>query len=414
MKLLLLTLGIVFFFILYSFYKGEVVESELIWNIFIEANVYVVLSFCIIGFIWKQERNIYIKNIINNEGVKTSLFQNISLRGIIKKIFEKYIYILAIILLYFSSFLLLNTLFEEIALSEIFLVFNAWVLFLYFIGWNIKIFQDFLRVNTSVISVYYILYHIAYIAWISSLFSVIDIINIILLWVLFFLFIRFSRSEQHLPEFFTYVLIFLYLELIVVSSYVFDSTAFISIFILFLWSLLFLLYTSEVSKYISLKKKYVRIWGLCSWYICVCLSLIFAVQISTVSFFIVIMLLTLSYIFYTFHNYFENYISLVFSFFWICISGYILFFSVWLPSFYIPLFFFVLSALFLFADGILDDVHVYDNYFFHVFSLLVNLVWCILFFVFMELSILGVSILLMWESLYFFLSYYTLPKKITD
>ena len=412
MKLLLFILGVIFFFILYSFYIAGGVEKTLVWNVFIEANIYVLVSIFIIGYVWRQEK--YHHKQVQGDDIKEkkSLIQSIPFRKIIKKLFENYVYVVAIILFYFSSFLLLNTLFEEIALSEIFLVFNLWVLFLYFMGGNIKVFQDFLRVNTSVISLYYILYHIAYIAGISPWFSIIDLVNIIILWLLFFLFIRFSRQEQHLPEFFTYVLIFLYLEMIVICMYIFGFTTFVSIFILFLWALLFLLYTSGVSKVISLNKKYIRIWGLFSWYVCIILSLIFTIQVSILSFLVAFMIIVLSYIFYIFHNYFENYISLIFSFFWILIACYIFFSSMWLPYFYMSLFFFILSAFFLIADGFLDDVHDYDSYFFHIFSLLVNLVWCILFFLFWELSILSLSLLLMWESLYLFLSYYTLPKKI--
>jgi len=420
MKILLLLLGLCFFFIFYFFYNKTDVESSFFYNIFLEANLYVFVAFALIFYIWTQENVSSHELDEENQEDKISffhIFDDFSFKIFVMNIFEKYIYIIAIILFYISSSLFLHVFFENIKIEWIFMFFNILVLSLYFLEEKFQVFQDFLRVNTSVISLYYILFHIFYIFSSSLQFSYVDMVNIAIVWLLFYIFLQSTRWKKYKAEFYSYILIFLLLEIMVFCKYVFGEVYYVLLLLSALFSFVFLIYTSEISQKINLPKKYIRIWGLFLSYIFIIFSSKYLLVHEIWWLIITPILLSSTYILYMFHRIFQNYISLFFSLFSGLIFSLIIYWYMFSDMYtqYIGIYLLCFSGLYLIIYQCIESTQkwdtAYDSYFFHVFSFIVNLVWCLLFVVFRDISILSLSLLLMGESIYLFYSYYTLPKQ---
>lgn len=79
--------------------------------------------------------------------------------GFVINIFSCYIYYIACALFYFAIYLILKSIYGEVELSSLFLLLNVVVIGLYFLEHKISIFQDFIRVNLILISLYYIVVH---------------------------------------------------------------------------------------------------------------------------------------------------------------------------------------------------------------------------------------------------------------
>lgn len=415
MKFLLFILGISFFFIFYFFYWSENIQESLFKNIFLEANLYVIFSIFCILYIWKQEWQTQ-KEEMNDWEIPISrdFKLNISFTKLSKIFFEKYIYILGIILFYLSTSLFLHVFFEDISLSWIFLFFNLLVGTLYFLEEKFQVFQDFLRVNTSVISLYYIFFHIAYLLGIVEVFSLVDMVNIAITWLLFYIFLNSSRQRKYIPEFYTYILVFFFLELLVLLKFLLWETYIGAVLISSVLAWWFLIYTSEISKFLHLNKKYIRIWGLCSSYIYIILVWRYVIETWYISLLFLVITLLISTLLFLFHRKFENYISLFFASYGFLVAAFISYSSLFSGTIfytYAWIFMILLSFGYILWSTFSSRKYIHDRYFFHIFSLVVNILWCILFVLYYDMSILSLSILLMVESIYFFYSYYTLPKN---
>lgn len=414
MKTLLFLLGISFFFIFYFFYTGKLLEKAFFSSIFLEANMYVALSVCFIVYVWKSERpsdNVWKDNL--QEWYISNILAQFSLKNLIKVFFEKYIYIIAISLFYLSTFLFLRVLYDSVNIAWLFFVSNIVVIILYALEENFKLFRDFLRVNTSVVSLYYIFFHIFYISWGDISFLPVDIWNILLVWLLLYLFMKSSLRRDYMSEFYSYILCFLLLEILVIFKYIFGEIYGIIALVLALFSFLFLVFTTHIHVKLGLSKSLIRFWGIILSCIYIILSLKY-IFVSSVFWPIFLPLLLGSvYLLYVFHKVFENYVSLFFALLWIAT-----FFLVWYNIFlwientvYIYSICFTLAGIYLLISFFSREAREYDKYFLHIFSLLVNLVWCISFLFFSNISILSISILCFWESLYLFASYYIFFKK---
>ncbi len=412
MKFLLFFLGIIFFFIFFFFSKNSFSWDSFFVNLYIEANIYVWISILLIlGVIKTDLRKKHKKN------TKTRLFTfQLSYKDVfvyIKLFFEKYIYYIACIFFYISLFLIFQVSIGEVDLPRIFLFFNILILILYFLEHKFFLFQDFIRVNTAIVSLYYILFHILYLFWYIEWFSWEDVLNILFLFLLFFFFFRSSIWKKYISALASYLITFIFLEISVfIKFFSFDMQIVIASISFFI-ALFFFTQTSYFSKKLGVSKGLVRVWGLLFSYI----YLIFmSFQIFNQSF--ISWIFTLGwvytwYILFLFHNKFQNYISLLFSSYAISLSLYSFYLLVIPESFekiYLSFLLFCISWIFIFLDKIYKVAYVYDVYFFHIFSILVNLCWVLLFFFFWDFSILNLGILLLWESIYFFFSYYTLRK----
>lgn len=418
MKFLLFLLGVIFFFIFFFFSQTNLWKDSFVWNLFIEGNLYVFFTLFFIFFVFKWQKSIS-KQIHSyedreEEDIKIYMTKK-DFTLFLKSFFESYIYYIAIGLFYFSLYLFLKSFYSNIQLSFVFLFFNIIVVSLYFIEHKFSLFRDFLRVNTLCISAFYIFQNILYLLWMRGFFDIYDGLNIIFLWVLFFFFITASRAKSYLATLYSYLFLFLFFTLLWVFKFLFGEIRFTGSIFSFFLSLLFFLNTEKIYSYIWVSKWIIRSWGLLfSWvYLLFYFSLFWNETWEML--FLSFLTLTISVFLLLFHKVFENYISLTAAL--IAIAGAMLsLYNFFVPTLYELRFMysicFFVSALYLFIPRFIVTNYVFDRYFFHSFSIVVNIIWVICLLLFGEISILKLSILVAGESLYLFGSYYYFRKDM--
>lgn len=333
----------------------------------------------------------------------------------IKRFFENYIYYIAIFLFYLSLYLFIKSFFTEIEISQLFLFFNLVVVWLYFIEHKFSLFHDLLRVNTVIISLYYIFFQLFYILWMRENFIIEDVWNIIILLFLLVFFIIKSQGSKYLATLYTYLLFFLFINALSWMFFLFWEVLLWAWILAFVLQFLFFTQTEALSEISSISKKTIRIW----WISFSSLFLYFSVASLWVSdgilFFFCLLLLVSSSFLLLFHTVFQNYFSLIVSLLWYGFSSYgiyMFFVPVILKYTYLSFLCFIISFLYIFISQVIERKYIYDKYFFHSFSLVVNVIWVILFLFFNEISILKLSILIAGESLYLFASYYYFRKSL--
>ncbi len=410
MSFLLFFLWISFFFIFFLFSWIEI-SWALFPSIFLEANLYIAASILFIFASFTRQTRI-------QEASKIKELFSFNIRDFIKYFFRDIVYYISIILFYWAFFLIFRELFWEIYLPQIFLFFNIIVIFLFFL-WEkkITIFWDLLRVNTSIISLYYIFYHLIFIFGGNILLSIYDIMNVICIFFLMYLFLYNSPKENYKNIFYVYIYSFVFLELCVLLKIFFEH----NVFSFSLLAFTFWISLSSFSKVLKQRLKIpifiTRFFGVIFLSMHVILVSLLVLNENIFSF-LTLMLLPMSvYLLWLYHVYFENYMALFFSSLWIVtfFTGiYLLFLWEELQFNYFYILYFFLSVWFLFAHKILKKRKEYDKYFFHIFSFIVNLLCVFLFFFFVDFSILGTGLFLLAESVYFSASYYSLKKENYD
>jgi len=412
MKFLLFLLWITFFFIFFTLSSLSDSKESLISNIYIEAHIYIIMSFLLIVKVFKNDFQ-------KKQGKKTekkSIFPKVSFSWstiftLIKIFFWKYIYYIACTFFYISLFLILKVLLWETDIPKILLFFNILVLSLYFFEHKFQLFQDFIRVNTIIVSLYYTLFQLSYLMGWVRWFSLADMLNIILLFILFFFLLYSSRKKKYIPVISSYLVVLMFLEYCVFLKYFFESLNYgISILSFFL-SVIFLWKPQLFHKQFNISNTLVRVWGLVSSYVFIYFSSFLVLSSSPYSFSLILGIFIISIVLYDFHAKFQNYISFFIASLWFLVSWYgiyLLFMPSDLVKDYLFIMFFIIALIFLFVERIYKSSYIYDIYFFRVFSIVVNICWVVSFLLFWESSILSSGILLFGESIYFFFSYYSL------
>ena len=290
-----------------------------------------------------------------------------------------------------------------------FLVFNILILSLYFFEHKLNVFQDFLRVNTIIISFYYTVFQLNYLAFWNIEFLKEDILNITLLFVLFWLFLYSSRGQKYLSVIASYMLLFVFLEYLVLLRYFFEDIKIWASILSFLTSILLLWKTQALATNFLLPKELLRIWWLVFSYAFFYFSGVLIFSSSFIYPFLIPAIIISSLWLYDIHRRFQNYISLLFWSMGFLLAMYGIY-KILIPDEYLKdymfYFFFLFSGGLLFINKIYPLSYIHDRYFFQIFSILVNVSWVLYFFFFHEISILALALLFLWESLYFFFSYY--------
>jgi hypothetical protein len=416
MKFLIFLLWIIFYFIffLFSLEKWNSYNS-LLWSLFIEAHIYIATSLIFLFFLFISRRaqkeisplgdddeNWYQLNITRNDILK-----------FVWKFFTQFAYILAILLFYLGIWLMFQSIVWSFHIPIMFLLFNILVLWLFFIEHKFMVFQDFLRINTGIISIYYIFIHIYYILGGSIALWFYDIVNIVLLFVLFYFFLRTERKSQYKYIMQSYVIAFIFLEVLVVLKYFFSFEPTLYSFMSWVFAMIFFVFPQQLNQQFKIHIFLSRIWGIVfSYFFLIFLS----ISLFDINLWVIILCLVsflISLILLEFHKKFENYVALLWasygSFIWL-LWLFLAFLNQDFIEHYITIFLYFISLIYLIFDVVRKKSYVYDSYFFHVFSLLVNLSCLISFFFFIDFSILNTGLFLIAESLYFFYSYFSLRK----
>ena len=140
-------------------------------------------------------------------------------------------------------------------------------------------------------------------------------------------------------------------------------------------SIIFLSFTQIISQRLHVSLIFLRTWGVLYAYIFLILASTFIFQENTTSLFIAIGSISMLYILYQFHIYFENYLSLLFSLFAFFTST-LLFYNISLSDIqekeFLYVYFFSVSFIVLFFDGVRKQARKFDTYIYHITSLIVN------------------------------------------
>ena len=415
MKFLLFLLGVVFFFIFYLFSKISGVEGFFVGNLFWIANIYVftALIFVVQLFFSTQKKDIKKTAYEEENEINKYIPSREECVLFIKRIFSEYIYYIACALFYVALYFIMQSLYSQADIPLLFLFLNVIVIVLYFLEHRFEVFQDLVRVNMGLISLYYIIVHALYIWWFSYDFSIVDMINIAAVFILLFILLYSKRVSKYFELLGHYFIAFSFLEILVLSK-AFMWWGFYSSWILalFLWTWSLIL-TKQLQQVLGFPKKMLRAWGVFFLSLFVIISIFIIWEESIFSLTLIPLLVFGGWILYEFHEEFQNYWALTMgsvAYMWATYWVYSVLFSWENEKDYFYALALSISWILLFFEKTLRSFRVYDIYFFHILSLLVNLVWIFCFLFLKDVSILSLWILLLIESLYLFVSYYTISK----
>lgn len=409
MKILLLLLGLSFFFIFFLF-SGIDVKNGLFSSLFLEAQIYFFIAvLSVLGITWLPSFRFHDPSEKESRWLSKYYVSRKDFLSYLKTFFWQYVYYIGISLFYISLFLLLQVFIWSIDIPLIFLCFNILVFFLYFFQNKFPLFQDFIRVNTLIISLFYIFKSIQYTLWYTWWFHMVDLINIAWVFVLFYLFISSSKEKYYISTITNYAFVFFFLQFCNVYVYVFSNSLFWITFLSFFFASVCLILTSPIAKTFSASLSQVRGWGLSLSYIFLLLNVYYFYIDGIQPFMFLLASWITGIILFMFHDRFENYVALSFASLAVSFSFSSLYFYVIPKSLEFPMLFtlfFILSIFFLVGNKFSKNIHHYDKYFSRLFSIGVNIIWVICFFFFVDVTILKISFLLFWECIYFFYGYY--------
>jgi hypothetical protein len=307
----------------------------------------------------------------------------------------------------------MQSLYGQVEIPLLFLLLNVVVIVLYFLEHKFEVFRDLVRVNMLLISLYYIIIHALYILWVPYDFSLVDMVNIAAVFVLLLILLYSKKSDKYSPLLWHYFIAFAFLEILTFSkSLMWGEFVSFWLIALVLW-VLSLVFTKQIYQRVGLPKKIIRAWGALFLSVFITISLFFVWREDIYSLFLIPLLVMWAWLLSEFHMRFQNYGALSMGIFWYMWAGYGVY-SILFWEGEEKLYFYILALLFswilLFFEKTYHAPKNYDIYFFHILSLLVNLVWVFCFLFFRDISILSLWILLLIESVYLFVSYYTISN----
>jgi len=398
--------GIFYFFS--SFFSENTIKS-FSWNLTFETLFFLILGIFFFFYFGTWKKTLY----DNEEKQKKSYINWNSIWKITKKFFKKYLYYFGFLFFYTAIYFIFFS-FEWGTFSYFIFALNIIVLSLFFITNRLFILKDFLKVNTVVFSFIYIIFFIYIFLTKNNFFITIDFINslwIILLFIIFLWSKNFQKKHKEndpmlISYFSFYSLIFgtFYIDYILKSPLLS-----ISIFSFFLGIILF--YLPQISKFFLWSKKYLRTIGILFLYISSFYSIIYIFQ-EWVQSFLLFSLIIGIFFHMRVHFLYQNYISLIFgflNFFFLFSYFFFTYFYIWEQKDMLFLInYMILAFSFIFYTYINTAKYLYDTYFIHIFSYIVNVFWVVGFFVFSEIHIFNLWIIMLLESIFVFLSYYKL------
>jgi len=423
MNILLLFINVIFWLIFYIFYLDSdwwkilnynfdwnIVFNSLSWNLLIESVIFFVIW--ILSFFLYS--NIFIKSD-NKEHSK--LTRNISLTyilNIIQLFFRKYLYYIWLIFSY-SAFYFILKYFWYNNFSYFILTLNFIVLFLFLTKKNFLLFRDFIKINTILFSLYYIIFFILIYFNIWFFFIKIDIINSILIFIFFLLTFyndRFlSKNKKSdiaiVSNFFIYCLLFLSYYLFIENidlwiSILLSSTFLFTFIYYFITKIKFFKNSKNILNAISIIISYV------SW--------IASIYLLINNNFIIFSILNLIYIGlfnFIIHYKYQNYISYLYS---IIIFLFLIFYFYFKQLFLLDSWFiflwlgFAISGEIIIYSYFYDFKYEFDYYFLYTISYLITFFVIVYYFYTFSFDLLTLGIILLVCSIIAFWSYFKLRQ----
>lgn len=391
--------------------ENTIVLQSFFWNLLYEMIIFFIISIFLFFYFSSDKTEDTFEE--KNQSVLGKIFTMGNMIFLLKK-FSFYIWFL---LFYISLFLISHS-FEVINFSFFILIVNILIFIFYFVSKFSFLSRTFLRINSIIFSFFYLINYFFIIFTDNNYFNYIDLLNGVLILGIFpvllyydkFLLKKESFDDSLIVHFSLYIFGFI---LFYFYYYLFHEN--LLFWMSFIATLLWILWFEYLPRIGLLKKdklvlRYIGIIFTYVWILCGIIYQFF-------SFSVIIFLILLLQVWYNIfiHNKYTNYISL---FLWIFIGLYLTFYSIiYFNIFSYQSIYFLVFTLLLSFWGIITTYFLklkilLDYYIIHIFCHIINIAWILIFFIFNNFEILYIWILLLLESIYFFLSYYKLnPNK---
>lgn len=391
--------------------SDTIILQSLFGNLLFEIILFVIISLFLFFYFssgWNSEET--------DKKEKTFIGNMLSFQNIVFFL-RKFSYYIGFVLFYLSLYLI-SLSFEFLNFSVFILLLNIIIFIFYFFSHFSEISRNFLRINSVIFSLFYGVNYFFIILSDNNYFNYIDLLNGFLILCIFPILLYYEKNLLKKQNFDHSLLVHF-------SLYIFSFILFYFYYYLFHQNLLF--WMSVIStllwiiwfeylpkiKLFERDKITLRYIGIIFTYIGIILWIIY--QFFWFSFVLFATLLLQAGYNIFIHKKYTNYISLVL---WIFVSLYLIFYGVIYfelidyKSVYFLIFCLLLSFIGVIFSYIFSLSRLLDNYIIHIFCHIMNIFWIILFFIFNNFEILYIWILLLLESVYFFLSYYKLnPNK---
>lgn len=418
MNILLLLISLIFWWIFYIFYllsnwdfsfnSGLYLES-LSWNLIIESVSFILIW--VFLFFWFSNFSLEKKE----KNTKKSINFNFSYFLELLQIFvKKYLYYIGLILAY-SSFYFILKYFWYNNFSYFIITLNIIVLFLFILKHKFLLFRDFIKINTILFSIYYIIFFILSFYDSGLNLGRIDIINTILIFIFFLLtffndnsILKSKKSDLALvTNFFVYTFLFLsyylsdYLTNIGLSIFL-SSTFLFSFIYFFITKIEFFKNNIKFLKIISILISYVALF-----------SSFYLLNKQSYSFFAILNIIYISVFNFYIHYKYQNYISFFMSFLGFL---FIIFYFYFKTLFFADSWFIFLGLGFSLATEIIIYSYFYnfkykiDYYFTHIISYLITIFVIVYYFYAFSFDLLTLGIILLLTSMIALWSYFRLKQ----
>lgn len=392
------------------------VLQSFFWNLLYEIIFFFLVAISLFIFFSKVENESPSWPKIKEKKEKKLDFWSIFSYVNIIIILKKSSYYLWFFFFYLSLFLISEGL-EIFNFSFFILFLNIIIFIFFFLSKHSEFSQKFLKINSICFSLFYLINYVFIIITWENTFDTIDFINgILILWIfpilLYYDKILHKRSYldfallSHYSIYIFWFIVFYLSQLTVWENLVFWITLVLAL----LWAVWF-----EVLPKISLFQKnlvHLRYIGIIFTYLWIFFWIIYFFHwFSYILLFILIWQVV--YNFFIHKNY-TNYISFVFSLFTLYYLIFIIIFHFEIFSFAssgFSLFLLFLSFIWIGITYGISFQHTLDKYIIHIFSHLINILGVWVFLYVNSFAILYIWLILLLESMYFFLSYYKLNSK---
>ena len=406
MKFLLFLLWISYFFLFFLlFNKG--VESDN-FSIFWQWQVYIVIAFLCILYTLEMKSFASEKNILPDLSLQKSFF-------LLKNFLRNNLYFIGIWFLYGSFYFILQGYFENLHIHSIFFLVNLGTLLVYYVSQKSPVIYNIIQWNTIIVSLYYSISHILFLFWGDIFFTLIDIWNLILISILFILLFTSNRDKEILYYTAIHALIFYILELSILFYFMVASELLIlSIILLFSFIIhIFFYFPDKLASFTHIPQIFFLRYGNILNILLIILYIVSLIYFHTLLLLSSTIVLIHSVYLFLYYRNFNVFLSLIFSLIW-CIS-----FIVWvfLDVFWWDIllsymsFIFLLFSLWVFLFPYLKKyINSQHQYSLHFIFLGINIIWCILFLVFRDFSVLSFWYLLFFQAVYFIGNSYLFKK----
>ncbi|PID86344.1 hypothetical protein CSB08_01115 [Candidatus Gracilibacteria bacterium] len=419
MKYLLLITSLIFSTIFFLFYnlskKNNLNFNEL--SFFSDLRIEIILFFLIGIFFFVFFLNI---SFLDTKKLKKSKsIKDFSIKYIYNffvKFFKDYLYYIGFISFYLSFYFIFKS--SSYFSFEVLIFFISFIiLLLFFITNKFLLFRDFIRINTILFSLYYLVFYILGFTSGNHIFTFLDFINQIFIIVFFILSIynyktilkKESSDSPLIAYFFVYIYGFFsfYTKDLLGNNYLVIS---VIGFLLGIFIYYFLLKVSFFNKN-KIILKYLSIIFI---YVSIIFSSFYLVLVGINYFLLLILFYGIFFNFFI-HKKYQNYLCFFFSIYSFIFIVYYLFFKYFPFLEFKANLFIILSYIISFSMIIFTYLYnikyITDYFFIYIFTYLINIISVIYFFYITSFDFLTFGVILFLESLIFFLSYFKLRKE---